>query len=304
MSDPTCPHDAAPGSTQAQSSDVAAGDVAPAASAAPPADPVLAGGAEPIPAIGARSDVYIYGLCPAGESVPHDLAGVHDAPVLPVRRGTLCALVSVLPRGVAKVRPERRHLAAHQAVLRAFADRGCVLPMAFGMVLRGASGVKGLLAENEPAFLQQLQRVRGRVEMTLRLKLDVPNVFAHYVGLSADLRELRDRIASGRAGHEDKVEAGRVFERLLAAERDAAERAVHDAIADACAEILPAKPRSEAELVNFACLVERDAVLAFEAAVAQAAAAYDEAHAFELSGPWPAHSFVHIHLAPAAREAA
>lgn len=233
---------------------------------------------------------YVYGVYPACEAAPTDLSGLGDAPVRVLAEGDLAALVSDAP--AARLRPERRHLAAHQKVLQRASAELSLLPMAFGTVLAGDGRVKGFLRAHAGLLGEQIDRVRGRAEMTLRVRLDVANVFEHLVAVSPELRALRDLIAAGRASHDDKVQAGREVDATLSSLRASSEAAVLEALVAAAAEIRLLPPRTEAELLNLACLVDRGALQAFESAVHAAAARFDDRHAFELSGPWPPHSFV------------
>jgi hypothetical protein len=55
-------------------------------------------------------------------------------------------------------------------------------------------------------------------------------------------------------------------------------------------------PRDEREVMNLACLIQRDRQAAFEAAVFEAASHFDNSFAFDYSGPWAPHSFAEMEI--------
>lgn len=268
---------------------------------------------------------YLYGVGGPGlaESGPAGLVGINDAPVvlMPVAGdgvwGGACAAVSAAPTG--RLRPERRHLSAHQRVVSALAaaegalvERGDVgggfLPVAFGMVPDSPGAVSALLREHAAEIAEQLSRVAGAAEMTVRVGLAGGDAFRHFVEADATLRSLRDSMlagggggAGGAAAHEAKMAVGRAFELALASARAEVEEAARVHLGGASREIIIGTPRSESQMATVSCLVDRGAAasLAFDAAVEAMAAELDDALAVEVSGPWPCHSFVDLRLVPA-----
>ncbi len=227
----------------------------------------------------------------------YDFQGLDGAPVYTIGDATLAAIVSDLPNQ--KIRPERRRLAAHHAVLRSLMGGHTVLPMAFGVVADGPEAVRRILRVHQDAFIEQLERVRGRVEMGLRVAWDVANIFEYVLGLHDDLRTLRDFVFRGgrTPSQDDKIELGRAFDRLLSADREEHLAHLTTALQPHSLEIQSNPPRSEREVLNLACLVDQDELPAFEHAVMQAARRFDNNFTFDLTGPWPPHNFVELALA-------
>jgi hypothetical protein len=227
---------------------------------------------------------------------PLDLRGLDGAEVYALGAGDVAAVVShVAPQ---KVRPERRKLAAHHDVLKRLMDDYTVLPMAFGLIADSTEAVARILQINHSAFASQFRRVRGRVEMGLRVKWDVPNIFEYAVGIHAELAELRDRIFRGgrEPSQDEKIELGRTFDRLLSADREAHVERVEHVLGSRVIEIVSNKARDDREVMNLACLIDRNHRQAFEQAVVEAAGAFDSNYAFDFNGPWPPHNFVEIEL--------
>lgn len=251
---------------------------------------------------------YMYGV--GGSRLPNELltgiAGLNDEPLVAVRAGGAVAVVSAAPTG--RLRPERRHLAAHQRVVAGIARSADFLPVAFGMIADDAAAVASLLDTHGESIAEQLQRVAGCIEMTLRVGLGGANAFEHFVTRDAGLRHLRDAmIASagpgGSPSHDAKLAAGRGFESALAGARELVERTLAEHFEGVCHEYSAADCRGEGQLANLACLVDRAGVAPFEQAVERAAAELDDAYTIELSGPWPCHSFVDLRLSPASESA-
>lgn len=240
---------------------------------------------------------YLYAIIDGGgerEALGFD--GVDGAEVYSMGDGRVSAVVSDLPDR--KVRPERRKLAAHHEVLKKLMVDRTVLPMAFGLIADGPESVRRILRLNAPAFHDQLRRLQGKVEMGLRVAWDVPNIFEYALKVHPELAELRDQIFRGgrEPSQDDKIEVGRTFDRLMTEEREAHGDRVQAILGTHCAEIRSSKVRNDREVLNLACLVDRDRMKDFEAGVIEAARFFDHHFAFDFNGPWPPHNFVEIEL--------
>jgi hypothetical protein len=132
-----------------------------------------------------------------------------------------------------------------------------VVPVRFGTRHDHAEDVRTVLAERRPALLAAHERVRGRVEIAVRL-LEPPPA--------------RD---DGRAYLDRRVKAASLHEELAALAVAAGRR----------------PERRSVELLRGAYLVERRAVPAFTATVEALQREHPEA-ALVCTGPWPAYSFV------------
>jgi hypothetical protein len=242
---------------------------------------------------------YLYAIVDsAADGQAYEYLGLDGSQVYSIseNEGQAAAIVSDLPNQ--KIRPERRRLDAHHDVLRRLMAGHTVLPIAFGVVADGPEAVLRILRINREAFAEQLDRVRGRMEMGLRVTWDVANIFEYMVALHEELRALRDRIFRGgrTPSQDDKIDLGRAFDRLLNASRAIHRERISEALRSHVLEIQSNPPRSERDVMNLACLVERDQQLGFEQAVLEVARRFDNNFAFDINGPWPPHNFVEIAL--------
>jgi hypothetical protein len=248
------------------------------------------------PVLVASGRQYLYAIVAGGEDRFYASLGIDGNDVYSITEGRVAAVVS----GVAgsKIRPQRANLAAHQAVLKSLMADSTPLPMAFGTIAAGPEAIRGILVRNQRAFEQQLKRVGGKLEMGLRVAWDVPNIFEYFVNTHAELRLARDRLIGARHEftQEEKIELGRMFDRLLHDDREDHTRKVRHALAPVCVEFKANQCRNEHEVMNVACLVRRDAQEEFSAGVFAAAKLFDNNFAFDYSGPWAPHNFVELEL--------
>lgn len=244
----------------------------------------------------ARGRNYLYAIVAGGEPRSYPSLGIDGNDVYTITEGRVAAVVSGLAGS--KIRPQRANLAAHQAVLKCLMADTTPLPMAFGTIAASPEAIRRILVRNQHAFQEQLQRVVGKVEMGLRVAWDVPNIFEYFVNTHAELRLARDRLVGARHEftQEEKIELGRMFDRLLNDDREDHTRKVQHVLAPVCVEFKANQCRNEHEVMNVACLVRRDAQEEFSAGVFAAAKLFDNNFAFDYSGPWAPHNFVELEL--------
>jgi len=246
------------------------------------------------PAAGGRN--YLYAIVAGGEARSYPSLGIDGNDVYAIDGGRVAAVVSGLAGS--RIRPQRANLAAHQAVLKRLMADTTPLPMAFGTIAASLEAIRGILVRNQRAFQEQLLRVAGKVEMGLRVAWDVPNIFEYFVNTHTELRLARDRLLGARHEftQEEKIELGRMFDRLLNDDREDHTRKVQRALAPVCAEFKANQCRGEHEVMNVACLVRREAQEEFSAVVFAAARLFDNSFTFDYSGPWAPHNFVELEL--------
>jgi hypothetical protein len=243
-----------------------------------------------------KSGQYLYAITTLVEDHAYEVTGVDGSAVHSVSNGHVAAVVSDCARQ--KLRPERAHLAAHKEVLSRLMLESTVLPMAFGIIADDGKAVRRLLTLNQKEFLEQLERVAGKVEIGLRVNWDVPNIFEYFIDIHPELRAARDRLLGNQRQprQEDKLELGQLFDHILNEDREAHSEKLEEALGPCCAEIKRSPPRNVNEVANLKCLVARDGQKRLEEAVFQAARQFDNNYAFDLNGPWAPHNFVEMDL--------
>jgi hypothetical protein len=249
------------------------------------------------------SEVYVYAIVPGEASGDFGNSGLFDKEVRFERAGKVTVVVSEVPEGTGKIRPERRNLMAHQTVVsRLLASDHAVLPVAFGTVSPSVDSLRELIGLYEQDILAQMKRIGRGVEMNLRVELKGDNPFQYFVNARADLREARDRVFSKSQGptRDEKIALGQQFERILEEERENLARTVEEGLSKATLEVRRGDCRNEKELARLSCLIDRGKQAEFEKAVEEVAGSLADEYSLVLTGPLPAYSFVELRLrAPA-----
>lgn len=243
-----------------------------------------------------NSAQYLYAIVAGTEERSFGDLGINGGKVYTISDGHIAAIVSDIPNQ--RIRPERRHFAAHQGVLKRVMEEWDLLPMSFGIISDGPKAVRQILVRNRKAISSQLKRVSGKVEMGVRVTWDVPNIFEYMVNIHPDLMDARDRLLSPqrRPTQDEKIEVGRMFEELVSSDRDRHTGVVEQILGPRCFEIKRNTCREEREVMNLASLVGRNAVSEFEAGVLEAAGFFDDNFAFDYNGPWAPHNFVEMEV--------
>jgi gas vesicle protein GvpL/GvpF len=158
----------------------------------------------------------------------------------------------------------------HEAVVERLMAHAAVLPLRFGTMLRGVEQLDAFLRDHRDDLAEGLDRVRGRVELGVRVLGEPPRERPQGAGSGREyLMARRD------AHHRAERAAGEVHEPLAAVAREARLRT----------------PGAPPTILAGAYLVDRDAVDTFKARVRALAAARRDVSVV-CTGPWPPYSFV------------
>ncbi|MER6349156.1 GvpL/GvpF family gas vesicle protein [Streptomyces sp. NPDC001595] len=238
--------------------------------------------------------LYVYGITPADVRCPRR-PGVAGATVRLLTESGLSAAVSDPPD---RLRPRRRDLAAHQAVLAELAAQGPVLPMRFAVVSPDPDALRTQLRDGQYDLMRQLDGVRGCVEMNVKGTV-VPGYFAELVRRDEHLRALATRTRR-RPDYQANVRLGEALARGVRAEaRRAAQRVL--------ARLTPLAVRTAAgqvdddHVLSMSFLLRAADERRFREAVGDQARSYGDRLALSLTGPLPCYSFVDPQPSPAGR---
>jgi hypothetical protein len=244
----------------------------------------------------AVSGKHLYAIVPASFGEVGQAVGVNGSPVYTIQNEGLAAVVSDL--AVPRLRPERRHLAAHSEVLQSILAQTTPLPIAFGVVAGSQEDVQILLKRHREVFENHLTRLENKVEMSVRVSLDLPNVFEYFMRTNEDLRSVgKAMFAGGREpSQNEKIELGRMCEAVLTHERETMAQQLEDSLETLCSETIRAELRQEHELVNLTCLVEKNRLDEFMTVIENVGELYPDDFAIKISGPFAPHNFVELRL--------
>jgi len=249
----------------------------------------------------ANTGLYLYGLIRSSEDMDFGDIGLEQdgkpSRVQTLRLDSIAAVVSEYgARG--KILPLCRNLEPHNRVIREVMKSITIVPMTFGHVAKGPEEITRLLRRNRGDIRAQLERVHGKVEMALKIKWGVDNIFEHMVSVDPELKAKRDELFadSGTPSQPELVELGRMFEQRLSQEREEQTERVLDQFRKYSGEVKVNSPKNEKVLKDLAFLVERGELAKFEEQVYQVANAFPAEFVFDYTGPWAPFNFVELDL--------
>ncbi|HBY96873.1 MAG TPA: hypothetical protein DEP84_23490 [Chloroflexi bacterium] len=225
--------------------------------------------------------MYLYAITDRPEAPVPERVGLSRASLLSLAYLNIAAVVD--PLVTMEVAPTEANLWEHEAVVEALMEDRTVLPVRFGTALADEAAVQAALAARYANLVANLERVRGRVEVGLRVLWgdDPPPATSDTQGRAR---------SGGRAYLLARLEK----ERLARARRQRAEAlaaALYGTLAGVAVESTQQVLITPRLLLTASFLVERDQVATFRRE-AEALSAVYPALQFLCTGPWPAYSFV------------
>jgi gas vesicle protein GvpL/GvpF len=238
-----------------------------------------------------RKGIYVYGVVPAGVKLEGlDRAGEQMPEVWLVEVGDLAAVVSDLPAD--EETATRDHVLAHSRVLAAIAETTTVVPLRFGMIFPSDEAIRDdLLQARHDEIAQLLERLDGRVQMTLKVSYGEEAVLREIVRSEPEVAKLRDAIkgSSQEESRDARIRVGELVNAALEQRRESDSAELLEELKPVTVASAPQPPEKELMVLNVPLLVERKKLDAFEDAVDEAANARQE-----LIGPMPAYHFTDV----------
>jgi hypothetical protein len=248
-----------------------------------------------------QTATYVYGVAlaePFGNgNPPLRVPGIggEAAPVRTIPLEDLVAVVSDVP-GL-RLDLSRENLLAHQRVLEEVLSRSDVLPFSFGAVAGNDEEVREvLLREAYDSLREQLEYVRGCVELEVKVFWDEQRLFAEIAEENEDVRGLRDAIAQlpDGAGATERITLGQLTEAEIELKSAWESDDVLDFLEPYAVELLVSPNLTTTMVVNAAFLVERSREHEFDDAVAALAEANAGRLIFNYVGPLAPYSFINL----------
>jgi hypothetical protein len=252
---------------------------------------------------------YVYGLVRAADVPELGEIGLEHAGapgrVYALHAEGIAALVSEYD-AKKKIAPLRRNLEPHDRVIREALAQTTIIPMTFGHVARSEREIERMLRRHADTIVGELDRLDDLVEMSVRVKWDVDNIFKYIIDMDPLIASLRDRIFAAVAPptYDEKLELGRLFEERLETRRADVTTRLVASLAPHARDISIGRVRSETAIADLTFLVPRQGVDNFGQRVRDAAADWPSEYTFESSGPWAPFHFVQLRLDGAGEERA
>lgn len=241
--------------------------------------------------------IYLYGFMDAPEDceIPLPALGIADMPVRALCRGEIGALVSDLSSTELSIDPE--NLLAHERVLEASLAQHTVLPAAFGSVAASLEDVLSLLATHHETLKEELNRLRDRVEVGLKVYWNRDALVRELETITGGLDERRRKAQSDPAlEHALAIEVGQKVEALMDAWRGRYEVAVFQRLRAHADDMCLNDPIGPRMLWNAAFLVPRKQEVWFRKEAGRLTERFKDRFELRYAGPLPPHNFVRLHL--------
>jgi len=239
---------------------------------------------------------YIYAFISEDIAIDNDLTGIDDKPVYTITYEKIIVVVSDC--SIKKIRGQRKNIAAHHKVLLYLMNKTTPLPVVFGIISNTTKDIKDFISKNKKQLLSSLKNLHGKAEMTLKVSYAVPNIFEYFIEKYPDLRKMRDVFFKSRknVSANDKIELGKLFNKLLIQERDMHANTVEKNMAKHCDDIKFLTCRDERLVLNIVCLIEKNREKEFEDAIYQVANKFDDNFQFDYNGPFIPHNFTELNI--------
>lgn len=254
------------------------------------------------PADAAQRGYYVYGLL--GSEQP-TLAGVHgvddSSPVFVVEEDGVGAIVSEVPLeefGESAIQQKLEELPwveakvrAHELVLEQAARDVPVLPLRFGTIYRSLDRLRNVLAERKPELVSAVEQLRGRREWGVKCLVERDRLAEAVEGSDVQAAELAKDAESKPAG--SAYFARKKLERHLGERVEELAQRLAARAHERLAAVADRAVREKGATLKGAYLVEQAREEDFRRVLAQVGAEGEPVGLrFELTGPWPAYSFV------------
>lgn len=231
--------------------------------------------------------VYVYGIVGADAPAP-DGAGIDAQRLRLIGVDGVRAIVSDAP----EERPAlgREALTAHSNVLEAVLASATVLPMRFGVIVESDDAVREQLLEpHRDELLAQLDRLAGRVELTLRATYEEAPLLREILASEPQIRALH---ASSGGSYLEQIQLGEMIAAAVEERRRRDAEEILGLLTPLADDYQLAQPRHERMALSASFLIPRDGIAQFDAAVDDVGRRQSHRMRLRYTGPLPPHSFV------------
>ncbi|MBC8248956.1 MAG: GvpL/GvpF family gas vesicle protein [Anaerolineales bacterium] len=234
--------------------------------------------------------MYLYAITDRPDLPVPAEPGLEGTSLFSLAYRDIVAVVS--PLATTKVPPTGDNVWRHEAIVEALMTDRAVLPVRFGTVLADEAAVQATLAAHYTDFVANLERVRGRVELGLRVLWEIADSEWQIADSSHQPSAISHQLSaiSGRAYLMARLEEERQ-RRAWRQRAEALAEEIHAPLARLAGESTRQVLITPRLLLTAAYLVERDRVATFRQEVEALSATYP-ALRFLCTGPWPTYNFV------------
>ncbi|MDA8334399.1 MAG: GvpL/GvpF family gas vesicle protein [Peptococcaceae bacterium] len=189
--------------------------------------------------------------------------------------------------------PTKQNIMNHQKVITKIQEGFTVLPLRFGMVFKDREEIDALIEEKYSEIQLLLLKIRGRVELGLRL-------FWHHEAFVDDIgkRTIEDLKKEYLRASQDRysaaIEVGKFVEEVVNRRREEYIKRIYEPLQAAADDALLNPITGEKMVFNAAFLVAENLTGHFDRTVEDFQTQYKDKLIFRYSGPWPPYNFVAV----------
>jgi hypothetical protein len=241
-----------------------------------------------------QKNTWVYGIVRAGAALEEieRREGLPEVWVIEV--GDLGAIVGDAPQGDG--RATRDQALAHARVLEAAVVDAPVVPMRFGVIVPGGDEAVGsdLLEAHHDDFAKLLDRLKDRVQLTLKAYYHEQQVLREIVQSQPEIAQLREQARHGpeAATRDVRVRMGELISNAVQQLRERDSSEILEQLKPLADAVSVEGLEKEFMVVNAAFLVDRGRTEEFEDAAEKVAEDNQDRIQFTLLGPMPAYNFV------------
>jgi hypothetical protein len=236
--------------------------------------------------------IYVYGVVAGGARIPAG-TGIDGQPLRLVTAEDVGAVVSDLRDSAPRL--DREAMTTHARVLEQVLESQTVLPTRFGVVMEDDGAVRErLLDVHRDHLIYQLERLDGRVELSLRATYQEEPLLREILAEEPEIRSIHEAIrgTSEAATYFDRIRLGELIAAAVEARRRRDSEEIMSILAPLAEEFHLSEPRHERTALSAAFLTARNQIGAFDEAVDGVGRSQQNRMRLKYTGPLPPHSFV------------
>lgn len=242
---------------------------------------------------GSAPHKYMYGIILHEGKIDFAAKGVYGSDVycLPHREiGAIISDISDLELEIAE-----ENILAQERVIEEMMENAPILPMRFGTIVDGEEKVLAMLKNYYHDFVENLQRVRGKVELGVKILWEPNEIRGEIVDLNEKVKMIRqglEKLSPSRRYMQEKLEEY-LIERATRRRAKVLIADVHLKLERCAEDSCLKKMVSPKMILNASYLVLRERVDDFRREF-QGVRKQHRRLAFLYSGPWPPYSFITV----------
>lgn len=245
-----------------------------------------------------ENGLYVYCIIKSPKSTSFGYIGIGGKgdEVRTVKYDDIYAIVSQAP--LTKYDTSRENMMAHELVIETVMKDHAVLPLRFATVMNEESDVKQLLKGKYERFVEELERVEGKVELGVKAIAKKEVVFEEILLKNNDIRALKEKIQNlpYEKTYYDRLTIGQMVERALEDEKKKYRKIILEALEPVALEVKENKIFGDRMIVNASFFVDKEREDQFDNCVNELGEKYGDKIIFKYVGDVPPYNFVNLSL--------